>query len=159
MAKRLGELQDLSCVVLFPSSDACLSYFPEYVAKTESALKYLPRSFVINSLNDFAAVLDEELLLCCVRPLREYLKRTSSFVDRSRHLFLSPRSPSRAMSKNRIYYLLLEVIFESRACKEDGAALRAHSLFRQNTYLQNKKHTLTCQGGTGCYRFNYQPGS
>ena len=32
-------------------------------------------------------------------------------------------------------------------------------LFRQNTYLQNKKHTLTCQGGTGCYRFNYQPGS
>ena len=34
-----------------------------------------------------------------------------------------------------------------------------YSLFRQNTYLQNKKHTLTCQGGTGCYRFNYQPGS
>ena len=33
------------------------------------------------------------------------------------------------------------------------------NLFRQNTYLQNKKHTLTCQGGTGCYRFNYQPGS
>ena len=32
-------------------------------------------------------------------------------------------------------------------------------LFRQFTYLQNKKHTLTCQGGTGCYRFNYQPGS
>ena len=32
-------------------------------------------------------------------------------------------------------------------------------LFRQNTYLQNKKHTLACQGGTGCYRFNYQPGS
>ena len=31
--------------------------------------------------------------------------------------------------------------------------------FRQNTYLQNKKHMLTCQGGTGCYRFNYQPGS
>ena len=24
---------------------------------------------------------------------------------------------------------------------------------------KNKKHTLTCQGGTGCYRFNYQPGS
>ena len=36
---------------------------------------------------------------------------------------------------------------------------RISGLFRQNTYLQNKKHTLTCQGGTGCYRFNYQPGS
>ena len=32
-------------------------------------------------------------------------------------------------------------------------------LFRQNTYLRNKNHTLTCQGGTGCYRYNYQPGS
>ena len=32
-------------------------------------------------------------------------------------------------------------------------------LFQQNTYLQNKKHTLTCQGGTGCYRFKYQPSS
>ena len=32
-------------------------------------------------------------------------------------------------------------------------------LFRQNTYLQNKKHTLTCQGGVGCYRSKYQPGS
>ena len=74
------------------------------------------------------AVVDEELLLCPFRSLREYLKRTSSFVDRSRHLFLSPRSPSRAMSKNGIYYLLLEMIFESGACKEDGAALKAHSV-------------------------------
>ena len=35
-----------------------------------------------------------------------------------------------------------------------------YHLFRKNTYLRNKKHTLTCQGGTGCYRVvNYQPGS
>ena len=26
-------------------------------------------------------------------------------------------------------------------------------LFQQITYLRNKKHMLTCQGGTGCYRF------
>ena len=86
MAKRLGELQDVSRVVSFPSSGACLSYVPEFVAKTESALKSLLRSFVVNSLIDFAAVLDEELLLCPVRSLREYLKRTSS---RSCQLFLS----------------------------------------------------------------------
>ena len=42
---------------------------------------------------------------------------------------------------------------------EKASEVRKRSLFRQNTYLQNKKHTLTCQGGTGCYRFNYQPGS
>ena len=27
-----------------------------------------------------------------------------------------------------------------------------YSLFRQNTYLRNKKHTLTCQGGIGYYK-------
>ena len=56
------------------------------------------------------------------------MKRTSSFVDCSRRLFLSPCSPSRAMSKNGFSYLLREVIFESGACKEDGAALRVHSI-------------------------------
>ena len=35
-----------------------------------------------------------------------------------------------------------------------------YSLFPQNTYLRNKKHTLTCQGGIGYYKaVNYQPGS
>ena len=128
MAKRVGELQALSHVVSFSSSGACLSYVPEFVAKTKSALKSLPRSFVVNSLDDFAAGLDEERLLSPVRSIREYLKRTSSFVGRSRRLFLSPRSPLRAMSKNGISYLLREVIFESGAYKEDGAALRAHSI-------------------------------
>ena len=127
-AKRVGELQALSRVVLFSSSGACLSYVPEFVAKTESALNPLPRSFAVNSLDDFAAGLDEELLLCPVCALREYLKRTSSFVDRPRRLFVSPRSPSHAVSKNGISYLLQEVIFESGACKEDGVALRAHSI-------------------------------
>ena len=40
------------------------------------------------------------------------------------------------------------------------AAGMSDHLFRQNTYLRNKKHTLTCQGGTGCYRaVDYQPSS
>ena len=128
MGKRVGELQALSHVASFSSSGAFLSYVPEFVAKTESALNPLPRSFVVNSLDDFVADLDEELLLCPVRSLREYLKRTSSFVDRPRCLFVSPRSPSHAISKNGISYLLREVIFESGACKEDVAALRAHSI-------------------------------
>ena len=39
-------------------------------------------------------------------------------------------------------------------------SLLNRGLFRQNTYLRNKKHTLTCQGGTGYYKaVNYQPGS
>ena len=69
-----------------------------------------------------------ELLLCPVRALREYLKSTASFVDRTCWLFVSPRSPSKAMSKNGISFLLLEVIYESGACSEEGTPLE-HIVF------------------------------
>ena len=127
-AKRVSELQALSRVVLFSSSGACLSYVPNFVAKTESIINPLPRSFVAQSLDDFAAGLDEELLLCPVHALREYLKSTATFVDRPHWLFVSPRSPSRAVSKNGISFLLCEVIYESGACSEEGTSHRAHSI-------------------------------
>ena len=125
MAERLRELQDLSRVVSFSYSGACLPYVPKFVSKTESALKSLPRSCVVNSLNDFVAVLDEELLLCPVRSLREYLKRTSSFVDRSHHFFSVTSFSITSYVQEQD---LLEMIFESGACNEDGEALRAHSV-------------------------------
>ena len=71
-AKRVGELQALSRVVSFSSSGACLTYVSEFIAKTESALNPLPRSFMVQSLDDFAAGLDEELLLCPVCGLWEF---------------------------------------------------------------------------------------
>ena len=71
-AKRVGELQALSRLVSFSSSAAGLSYVPEFVAKTETATRPLPRSFEVKSLGDFAAGLPEELLLCPVRSLCLY---------------------------------------------------------------------------------------
>ena len=35
-AKRVGELQALSSIVTFVAVDACLSYIPQFVAKSES---------------------------------------------------------------------------------------------------------------------------
>ena len=81
-AKRVGELQALSRRVSFSSSSAGLSYVPEFVAKTESAMRPLPRSFEVKSLGDFAADLPEDLLLCPVRSLPAYLDRTSGLVNR-----------------------------------------------------------------------------
>ena len=69
------------------SSGACVAYIPEFVAKTESVVNPLPHSFVIKSLADFVAGLDQELLLCPVRTLRKYLNLTASFVNRPLHLF------------------------------------------------------------------------
>ena len=127
-AKRAGEIQALSRRVSFSSSAAGLSYVPEFVAKTESALHPLPRSFGVPSLGDFAAGMPEDLLLCPVRALSAYLDRTSSIVNRPRRLFVSPRCPSRAMSKNGISYMLRELIVHSGASSGGGQVPRAHSI-------------------------------
>ena len=119
-AKRVGELQAVSRTVSFVHSDACLSYVLEFVAKTESISNPLPRSFYVASLSDFAAGLDDELLLCPVRALCIYLYRTSSFSPLPRRLFLSPRRPSQALSKNAISFSLREVIHGAWCCKAGG---------------------------------------
>ena len=106
-AKRVGELQALSRLVLFVHADACVFYVPEFVAKTESLSNPIPRSFLVKSLSDFAAGLQEELLLCPVCALRIYLDRSALFSPLPRRLFLSPRRPSRALSKNAISFFLL----------------------------------------------------
>ena len=127
-AKRVGELQALSRIVSFSSSAAGLSYVPEFLAKTETAVRSLPRTFSIQSLRDFAASLHEDLLLCPVRSLSEYVARISRFVNRPRRLFVSPRCPPRAMSKNGISFFLREVIVQSGVSFEAVAAPRAHSI-------------------------------
>ena len=65
-AKRVSELQALSRSVSFSSSAAAASYVPEFLAKPESAVHPLRRTFAIQSLSDFAAGLPDELLLCPV---------------------------------------------------------------------------------------------
>ena len=92
-AKRGGEIQALSRRVSFSSSAAGLSYVPELVAKTESALRPLPRSFEVPSLGDLAAGMPEDLLRCPVRAFSEYLDRTSGVVNRPHRLFVSSKCP------------------------------------------------------------------
>ena len=109
-AKRVGELQALSSLVTFVGVDACLSYIPQFVAKSESLTRSIPRSLLVKSLADFAAGLDTDLLLCPVRALRLYLPRARSLSPGRHRLFVSPRRPSRAMSKNAVSFFLREVI-------------------------------------------------
>ena len=127
-SRRVGELQALSRIVSFSSTSAGLSYVPEFLAKTETAVRPLPRTFAIQSLGDFAAGLQEDLLLCLVRVLSEYIARTSNFVNRPRRLFVSPRCPSRAISRNGISFFVREVIVHSGASSEAVAAPRVHSI-------------------------------
>ena len=127
-AKRGGEIQALSRRVSFSSSAAGLSYVPELVAKTESALRPLPRSFEVPSLGDLAAGMSEDLLWCPVRACSEYLDRTSGIVNRPRRQFVSSKCPSRAMSKNDISYMLRAFIIQSSASSRCGQVSRATSI-------------------------------
>ena len=113
IARRVGELQTLSSQVSFSGDDLFLTYLPEFRAKTESAVRPLPRSFPVRSLPDFVGSLLDELLLCPVRALRLYLSRTASLPSHPRYLFVSPRAPSRSLSKNALSFFIREVISEA----------------------------------------------
>ena len=121
----------------FSGSNVFLSYFPEFRAKTESSVNPLPRSFCVWSLADFVRDLPEELLLCPVCALRHYLSRTASLSPHPRSLFVSPRSPSRPLSKNALSFFLHDVISSassssssagtSSASSRSSSASQAHS--------------------------------
>ena len=132
-AKRVGELQALSFVVTFVGLDACLSYVPQFVAKSESLTHSIPRSFLVKSLSDFAAGLDDDLLLCPVRALRIYLDRTRSLSPLRHRLYVSPRRPSRAMSKNVVSFFLRDVIHAAGASRPEVGSIRAHEIHSVST--------------------------
>ena len=127
-AKRVGELKALSCIVSFVGGDACLSYVPEFVAKSESLSRSIPRSFLVKSLSDFAAALDDDLLLCPVCVLRIYLDRTLSLAPNRHRLFVSPSCSTRAMSKNAVSFFLREVIHVAEAARPEVGTVRAHDI-------------------------------
>ena len=140
-AKRVGELQALSRQVSFQGKDLFISYPPHFVAKTERPDAPLPQSFHIYSLSDFAGDLEEGSLLCPVRTVRRCLSRTKSAVTRASSLFVSPRSPSREISKNAISYFLREVISGAAAVRAGVTpSVRAQSIHGVSTsavFMQN----------------------
>ena len=105
-------------------------------------MRSLPRTFAIQSLSDFVAGWPDEMLLCPVRALSEYVARTSRFVNRP---FVSSCGSSRTMSNIDFSYLLREVIVHSGASSKDVAAPKAHSIrgiatssvFFKNGFLSN----------------------
>ena len=126
-AKRVGELQALSSIVTFVAGVACLSSIPQFVAKSESLTRSIPRSFLVTSLAGFAAGLNTDLLFCPIRALRLYLLRARSLCPGHHHLFVSPRRPSCAMSTNAVSFFLGEVI-SALAARPQVGSLRAHDV-------------------------------
>ena len=113
-AKRVSELQALSFSVSFQGEDLVLYYDPFFRAKTESVANPLPRSVIVPSLSDFAGDLPERVH-CPARAIKYLRKaaRSASFIPS--RLFVSPRNPERAMSKNAMSFYLRQLIVDSGA--------------------------------------------
>ena len=150
-AKRVEELQALSSIVTFVAGDASLSYIPQFVAKSESLTRSIPRSFLVKSLADFAAGLDTDLLLCPVRALRLYLLWARSLSPGRHRLFVSPRRPTRPLSKNAVSFFLREVISAAGAARPQVGSLRAHevrSVSTSVTFYRNWSVTSVLESAT-----------
>ena len=115
-ARRVGELQAVFSAVSLSGGDLFLSYLLEFRAKSESSSNPLPRSFRVRSLRNFVGSLPDELSLC--------------LSPRLRSLFVSPRSPSRSLSKNALSFFLRSVICLSfpSSSPPTPSSSRAHSI-------------------------------
>ena len=110
----------------FQGEDLVLYYDPFFRAKTESAANPLPRSVIVPSLSDFAGDLPERVQ-CPVRAIKFLRKaaRSASYIPS--RLFVSPRNPERAMSKNAISFYLRQLIIDSGAVSTSRPP-RAHDI-------------------------------
>ena len=124
----LGELQALSSNITFRGPDHLLKYFPEFMAKTESERNPLPRSFLVKPLLEFVGDFSEERLLCPVHAVRIYIDLTSSLSPRPRLLFVSPRGPSRPLSKKSLPFFIHQVILDAGIMSEGASFPHAYSV-------------------------------
>ena len=128
-ANRVGELQALSDQVGYARDGSLLlSFSPDFLAKTESDSHPVNREFKIPPLSSLTDD-KEELLLCPVRAIRNYLK-LSAGKGRAKSLFVSPRDITRPLSKNACSKFLREVIWKAYGKVSEGTA----SLTRVNAH-------------------------
>ena len=114
------------------------------MAKSESLTRSIPRSFLVKSLSDFAAGLDDDLLLCPVRALRIYLDRTASFAPLRHRLFVSPRRPSCLLSKNAVSFFLRDIISFAGASRPEVGRIRVHDVRSVSTSVAFHRNCSVC---------------
>ena len=125
---------------LFSGVDIFLSYLPEFHAKTESSVNPLPHFFCVRSLADFVSDLPEELLLFPVRALRHYVSRTASVSPHP--LFVSPRAPSRPLSKNALSFFLQHVITRASSSSTSPSGVSSASSSLPSSSSSFRAHSI-----------------
>ncbi|XP_064103326.1 uncharacterized protein LOC135213276 [Macrobrachium nipponense] len=144
-SKRVSELHALSYEVSHTRRwrEMGFSFVPGFVAKTQDPSKpdEMFSSFTIPSLGDFTGFDKEELILCPVRAMKAYLKRTRQFRPAIKWLFVATGKHPKEVAKNTISFWIRQVIRRAYENKEvPMPKVRAHEvrgigssmLFRKN---------------------------
>ena len=144
-AKRVGELHGTSYRVRHAENWASLSFsfVPEFVAKTQDP-SVPDERFEGFSVPALRGSTDRRCrLLCPVRAVREYLKRTRHLRPDCRRLFVTTGGTKKTVSRNTISYWLRQAIIRAYELSGRGDTvprIRAHEvrgigptlLFRKN---------------------------
>ncbi|XP_076049118.1 uncharacterized protein LOC143029868 [Oratosquilla oratoria] len=132
-SKRVGELHAISYRVAHSKGwqEVSFTFLPQFVAKNQDPAKADPRfwSFSIPSLDDFVGGEHAEMVLCPVRAIRTYLKRTKHLRPDLPRLFVSTRGTPKPVTKTSISYWIKEVIRRAYASSPtDYPGAKAHDL-------------------------------
>ena len=124
-ARRRSELHALSTkegFIRFDPAGVRLLPDPQFLSKNQSA-SFTPREIYLPALKEMSSV-PEDKLWCPVRALRWYLEKTRA-VRTSDRLFILPRSPYSAASKDTLSKWLVKVITPHTT---PGEGVRAHDI-------------------------------
>ena len=135
LAKRVSEMQAISCDVGFNQQGAVVSLMLNFRAKNDNKVRRLARNFLVKSLSQLVGH-EQERKLCPVRALKYYLDRTKGLRGGTKNLFLAPKNTSRPASKNGLAYYLRTTVLEAhkevseetlKICKVKSQEIRAVS--------------------------------
>ena len=148
LSKRISELQALARPVGFSNQGALLSLVLDFRAKNDTKCQRLGRDFLIKDLVSLVGQ-EEEALLCPVRALKMYIRRTEKLVGPNMNrLFVSPRHPDRPASKNALSFFIRDVIREAHVELRPDLVpvlkVKTHELRAVSTSLAFK-HNLSLQ--------------
>ena len=164
-AKRVSELHGLSHIVQHSHhwSSVTLQFAPDFVAKTQITGRPETNYGTINipSMSQILDHHDDELVLCPVRSLREYLRRTEESRPTCARLFISTNTKKpRPITKNTISFWLRQVIlFAYKNANPDALTLvkvKAHEVralatslaFSKNMSLSEVMHAASWRSNT-----------
>ena len=149
-SERVGELHGLSYEVSHTRhwKEMGFSFLPEFVAKTQDPSRREDSfsSFVIPSLGEFTDFDRDEMILCPVRAMKAYLKRTRSHRPAIKRLFITTVNHPRGIAKNTVSFWIRQVIRRAYKDKQESMPeAKAHELRGMSSSLLFKKNLSVSQ--------------